>query len=264
MRASRGFFNIGGVSLEYELLTPPRSGATTLVFLHEGLGCLAMWRDFPHRVAVATSCRVLVYSRAGYGGSGPCPLPRPLTFMHEEGLEVLPQVLEAAEVPKAVLVGHSDGASIALINAGGVASRRIAGLILMAPHVFVEELTIRSIRAAVSAYRTTALRVRLARYHGDRVDSTFHGWAGAWLDDGFKTWNLEDFLPQIKVPVLLIQGEEDNYGTLRQLEKIQARLPRRADQLLLPCCGHTPFRERPEETLQAIAGFLATNLDCGG
>jgi pimeloyl-ACP methyl ester carboxylesterase len=264
LRTSRGFFKIGDVSLEYELLSPSRSGDTTLVFLHEGLGCLAMWRDFPHRVAAATGCRTLIYSRAGYGGSGPSSLPRPLTFMHEEGLEVLPQVLDAAKVRKAVLVGHSDGASIALINAGGVSGQRITGLILMAPHVFVEELTIRSIRAAVSAYRTTDLRVRLARYHGDHVDSTFHGWTGAWLDNRFKTWNLEAFLPGIEVPVLLIQGEEDNYGTLRQLEKIQEQLPHRADQRLLPGCGHAPFREQPEQTLQAIVGFLATNLSCGG
>ncbi len=220
-----------------------------------------MWRDFPRRVAVTTGCRALVYSRAGYGGSSPCPLPRPLTFMHEEGLEVLPQILEAAEARQAVLIGHSDGASIALINAGGGASRGIVGLVLMAPHVFVEELTIRSISEAASAYRATALRARLARYHGDQVDRTFHGWSGAWLDEGFKNWNLEAFLPGIEMPVLLIQGEEDNYGTLRQLEKIQAQLPHEADQLLLPGCGHTPFRERPEETLQAVARFLEKALN---
>ncbi len=216
-----------------------------------------MWRDFPRRVAAATGCRALTYSRAGYGGSAPCTLPRPLTFMHEEGLKVLPQILATSDVQRAVLVGHSDGASIALINAGGAADRRIVGLVLMAPHVFVEELTIQSIRAAAAAYQTTDLRTRLARYHGDQVDNTFLGWTGAWLDQGFLAWNLEAMLPQIEVPVLLIQGEEDHYGTLRQLERIQAKLPRGADQLLLPGCGHAPFRERPEETLQAMVGFLA-------
>ena len=257
MRESRGFFNIDGINLEFELLTPFADSDTTLVFLHEGLGCLAMWRDFPRRVAAASGCRALIYSRAGYGGSAPCPLPRPLNFMHEEGLTVLPQILDAAGIPRAILVGHSDGASIALINAGGAAEPRLAGLILMAPHVFIEELTIRSIRAAASAYQATDLRARLARYHGDRVDSTFHGWTDAWLDDGFKTWNLEAFLPAITVPVLLIQGEDDNYGTIRQLDRIQVQLPHAADQLLLPGCGHAPFRERPEETLQAMVGFLA-------
>jgi pimeloyl-ACP methyl ester carboxylesterase len=257
LQADRGFFNIDGINLEYELLIPAPDSATTLVFLHEGLGCLAMWRDFPRRVALATGCRALNYSRAGYGGSDPCPLPRPLTFMHDEGLKVLPQILDSVGIRSAVLVGHSDGASIALINAGGAADRRIKGLVLMAPHVFVEELTIRSIRAAVAAYHATDLRERLSRYHGAQVDSTFSGWTGAWLDRDFLAMNLEDFLPRIEIPVLLIQGEADNYGTLRQLERIRAKLPRGAEQLLLPGCGHAPFRERPAETLQALVGFLA-------
>jgi pimeloyl-ACP methyl ester carboxylesterase len=257
LREARGFYTIDGTNLEYELLIPSPDSTTTLIFLHEGLGCLAMWRDFPRRVAAATGCRALTYSRAGYGGSTPCTLPRPLTFMHDEGLKVLPQILATSAVQRAVLVGHSDGASIALINAGGAADQRIVGLVLMAPHVFVEELTIQSIRAAAAAYQTTDLRTRLARYHGDQVDSTFFGWTGVWLDQGFRTWNLEALLPRIEVPVLLIQGEEDDYGTLRQLERIQAKLPRGADQLLLPGCGHAPYRERPEATLQAIVGFLA-------
>jgi pimeloyl-ACP methyl ester carboxylesterase len=264
LRESRNFFSIDGINLEYELLIPSPDSDTTLVFLHEGLGCLAMWRDFPRRVAAATGCRALTYSRAGYGGSDPCPLPRPLTFMHDEGLKVLPQILESGKIQRAILVGHSDGASIALINAGGAARQSIAGLVLMAPHVFVEELTIKSIRAAATAYQTTDLRGRLARYHGDRVDSTFLGWTGAWLDQGFKAWNLEAFLPMIEVPVLLIQGEEDNYGTLRQLARIQEKLPHGADQLLLPGCGHAPFRERPVETLQAMVGFLEKTLSNAG
>lgn len=252
----RGFFNISGQHLEYQLLRPSPARDTTLVFLHEGLGCLAMWRDFPRQVAAASGCPVLVYSRAGYGGSDPCPLPRPLTFMHDEGLEVLPRLLTAGGTGNAVLVGHSDGASIALIGAGGPADPRIKGLILMAPHVFVEELTISSIRQAVSDYRHGDLRSRLARYHGERVDSTFYGWTGAWLDEGFATWNLEPFLEGIDLPVLLIQGEEDQYGTSCQLDRIHSGLPRRAEQLLLPGCGHAPFRERPKETLQAMVTFL--------
>lgn len=256
MRETQGFLDIDGCRLEYQLLVPSQSHDRTLVFLHEGLGCLAMWKDFPQRVAEMTGCQALVYSRAGYGRSGPCVLPRPLSFMHDEGLKILPQVLTAAAIEDAVLVGHSDGASIALINAGGVDDQRVRGLVLMAPHVFVEELTISSIRKAKSAYQTTELRERLSRYHGSNVDRTFLGWVDAWLDERFLSWNIEAYLPNISVPVLLIQGEEDNYGTLRQLQTIQARLPATANQLVLPGCGHTPFRDCPEKTLVAITEFM--------
>lgn len=255
-----GYFNIDGVKLEYELLTPPGSNDTTLIFLHEGLGCLAMWRSFPQQVAAATGCRALIYSRAGYGGSDPCELPRPLTFMHDEALKILPQLLDVSKIQNAILIGHSDGASIALINAGGLADQRIQGLILMAPHVFVEQLTVNSISEALNSYQDGDLRARLARYHGEHVDRTFHGWIRAWLDQDFMAWNLEAFLPKIEVPVLLIQGEQDNYGTLRQLQCIQAKLPHGADMEILPDCGHAPFRDRPVETLQIVTGFLAKIL----
>lgn len=260
MLESCGLFDIDGAHLEYQLLTPPGSSDLTLVFLHEGLGCLAMWKDFPRQLAELTGCRALNYSRAGYGGSDPCSLPRPLTFMHDEGLKVLPKILAAIDIRKAVLVGHSDGASIALINAGGIADRRIQGLILMAPHVFVEELTLVSIREAGSAYANTDLRERLARYHGGNVDCAFIGWNQAWLDEGFLKWNLETYLPKIEVPVLLIQGKDDNYGTIRQLEKIITQLPQGAELVFLSDCGHSPFRDRPTETLQAISGFLRNSL----
>ena len=256
MLESNGFFNIDGFNLEYQLLTPSQSDTLTLVFLHEGLGCLAMWKDFPHQVARLTGCRVLIYSRVGYGGSDPCPLPRPLTFMHDEGLNLLPKILDAAEIEKAVLVGHSDGASIALINAGGIVDQRIQGLILMAPHIFVEELTLTSIREAGVAYENTAFREQLARYHGNNVDCAFLGWNQAWLDEDFIDWNLEEYLPKIEIPVLLIQGEDDNYGTIRQLEKIKEKLPGKAVITLLPDCGHSPFRDQPAETLHAISDFL--------
>jgi len=260
LRESHGFFNINGDNLEYQSLGPCQSDVTTLVFLHEGLGCLAMWRDFPRQVAQLTGCRVLTYSRAGYGGSSPCALPRPLTFMHHEGLNVLPQLLDLAGISRAVLVGHSDGASIALINAGGIANDRIQGLILMAPHVFVEELTINSIREARASYQTSELRARLARYHGDNVDNTFLGWTQAWLDEGFLAWNLEAFLPKIEMPTLLIQGELDNYGTLKQLQTINEQVQGKTETIILPDCGHSPFRERPNETLQAMTGFLEKHL----
>ncbi len=260
MLEMHGFYNIDGVQLEYWLLTPPQDSGLTLVLLHEGLGCVAQWKDFPHRLAQLTGCPVLCYSRAGYGGSDPCTLPRPLSFMHAEGLNVLPKILDQAEIKRTVLIGHSDGASIALISAGGLADPRIIGLALMAPHVFVEELTLASIREARTAYEQSDLRERLARYHGKNVDCAFWGWNQAWLDPDFSNWNLEDLLPQIALPVLLIQGEDDQYGTLKQLDKITTGLSGGAERILLPACGHSPFRDRPAETLWAIQGFLQKHI----
>ncbi len=261
MQETQGFFDIAGVQIEYQLLAPAESDAApTLVLLHEGLGCVAMWKDFPRQLAQVSGRRVLSYSRAGYGGSDLCSLPRPLSFMHHEGLNVLPKILAAAKIERAVLVGHSDGASIALISAGGLADRRIAGLILMAPHVFVEELSLSSILEAKTTFETTDLRERLLRYHGDNVDCAFWGWNQAWLNPGFIDWNLEVFLPEIEVPVLLIQGREDQYGTIQQLEKINAGLPDGAELVLLPDCGHSPFRDRPTETLAAISEFLRNHF----
>lgn len=256
MLTKDGFFNIDGQRLEYQLLTPDQEKPLTLILLHEGLGCVALWKEFPRQLAELSGCQVLSYSRAGYGGSDPCPLPRPLSFMHDEGLRVLPKILATAEIERAVLVGHSDGASIALIHAGGLADSRIQGLVLMAPHVLVEELTVTSIRQASDAYASSDLRQRLSRYHGDNVDCAFLGWSQAWLDPEFLDWNLENYLPTIQVPVLLIQGQDDNYGTLRQLDTIAEKLPGGAKLTILPNCGHSPFRDQLAETLQAFAGFL--------
>jgi pimeloyl-ACP methyl ester carboxylesterase len=257
MRKVNDFFSIDGVSLEYRWLGPGPDEAPTLVFLHEGLGCVDLWKDFPERVAEATGWGALVYSRAGYGKSDPCVLPRPLGFMHTEGLVTLPRVLDAAGIRRAVLVGHSDGASIALINAGGLRDERIVGLALMAPHVLVEQITVESIREAGEAYEKTDLRLHLSRYHGDNVDCAFLGWNRAWLHPVFRSWNLEIFLPGIEAPVLLIQGKEDNYGTTLQLETIERGLPAPPEIRLLERCGHSPFRDQPESTLQALAGFVS-------
>jgi pimeloyl-ACP methyl ester carboxylesterase len=257
MRKVNDFFSIDGVSLEYLWLGPGPDEAPVLVFLHEGLGCVEMWKDFPERAAEATGWGALAFSRAGYGKSDPCALPRPLGFMHIEGLVTLPRVLDAAGIRRAVLVGHSDGASIALINAGGLRDERILGLVLMAPHVLVEPVTVESIRAAGEAYEKTDLRQRLSRYHGDNVDCAFLGWNRAWLHPLFLSWNLEIFLPGIEVPVLLIQGEEDNYGTALQLETIERGLPAPPEVRLLKGCGHSPFRDQPEMTLEALTGFVS-------
>lgn len=259
---------IEGTRLEYELHVPqPPPGSTaapaataapapTLVWLHEGLGCVALWRDLPRRVSERTGLSSLVYSRAGYGGSDQVALPRPLTYMHDEGLRVLPALLRALSVEDAVLIGHSDGGSIAILYAGvPEAAHTVRGLVLLAPHVFCEELSVRSIAAAAESYATGELRQRLARYHRD-VDGAFWGWNRAWLDPGFRAWNLEASLPAITAPVLLIQGSDDPYGTLAQLDAIERGVRGPVTRRVLAGCGHSPHREAPEATLALIADFV--------
>jgi len=228
-----------------------------LVFLHEGLGCVALWKDFPDQVAQATGLPALVYSRIGYGQSSPVTLPRPLTYMHEEGESVLPQLLQALGVQKHILVGHSDGASIAAINAACGERPGLLGVVAMAPHVFCEEVSVTSIRAAGKAYAEADLKARLEKYHGANVDCAFRGWCDAWLDPAFLHWNIEGYVDRIAVPVLVIQGEGDEYGTAAQVDTIARRAPAGVETLLLPECGHSPHRDQPAATLKSIAGFAA-------
>ena len=250
-----------GRRLEYAWHGPGPDAAPTLVFLHEGLGSLSAWRDFPARLAAATGCGALVYSRAGYGGSDPVPLPRPLRFMHEEALLSLPEVLRAAAVRDAVLVGHSDGASIALIHAGAGASTVVRALALEAPHVFVEDLTVRSIATAAESFTTGGLRRKLERHHGANVEVAFWGWNRAWLDPGFRSWNIEEYLPGVRVPVLAVQGAQDEYGTLRQLDAIEAGCAAPVQRLVLEGCGHAPHRDQPARTLAAMAEFVKDSVN---
>ncbi len=255
---------VAGRRLECEWLGPAPSadpdGPPTLVFLHEGLGCVALWRDFPAKLAAATGLGGFVYSRFGYGGSDPCALPRPITYMHDEGLEVLPALLAAAGISKAILVGHSDGASISLIYAGGTAAPGLMGMILEAPHVFMEDINAAAIRALRETFATTDLRARMAKYHGDNVDCAFRGWSEPWLGEGFETWNLEEFLPGIcakgPVPTLVIQGADDEYGTIAQCRSIEAGIGPAASTLFLPKCGHAPHQERPDQTLTAMVAHI--------
>ncbi len=248
-----GFLEAAGHRLEVDRIdgAPP-----TLVFLHEGLGCVSRWRDFPRAVAAATGRAALVYSRRGYGLSEPVPRPRPLTFMHDEARRVLPDLLATAGVDDAVLVGHSDGASIALIYAGEN-GRGVRGVVAMAPHVFVEEVCVRSIAAIRAEYAAEGSDVRgkLARHHAD-VDGAFYGWADAWLDPGFRGWDLTGFLPGVRAPVLVIQGADDEYGTVAQVDAVCRGVSGPAERRVLPGCGHVPQRDRPEETLAAVVGFV--------
>lgn len=252
---------VGGRRLECRWAGPGPEAAPTLVFLHEGLGCAAMWRDFPDALAAATGCGALVYSRAGYGGSDAVPLPRPLDYMQAEGETAVGPLLDAAGVREAVLVGHSDGGSIALVHAAtAAASGRIVGLVLEAPHVFCEDLSVRSIAAVRDQYEGGDLRARLRRYHGDNVDVAFRGWCDAWLDPGFRGWNIEGYLPRVQAPMLLIQGEEDEFGTAAQLRAIERGAGGPVETLLLPGCGHSPHRERPQEVIAAAARFVRAVL----
>jgi pimeloyl-ACP methyl ester carboxylesterase len=248
-----------GKRLEAIAYGPPPEKAPTIVMLHEGLGCVALWRDFPAELAAATGWGVFAYSRAGYGRSDPVDLPRPLDYMTREARLSLPAVLDAVRLERGILLGHSDGASIAAIYAGEHADERIKGLILMAPHLFTEEPGLTSIAEARRAYETGDLRAKLARYHA-HVDSAFWGWNGAWLDSGFKAWNIEDFVGRWRVPALLIQGVEDQYGTLKQIRAIEARSRAPVESLILEACRHSPQIDQPRATLEAVAGFCATLL----
>ena len=225
-----------------------------LVFLHEGLGSAALWRDFPDRVAAETGAAALVYSRLGYGGSSlPAGVAFPIDYMHVEAERRLPAILSALDIERPLLVGHSDGASIALIHAGAFPDA-VAGLVVMAPHVFVEECSLRAIAEARRAFDKGGLDKRLARWHRDAA-GTFDAWNGAWLDPRFRGWNIESRLPGITAPLLAFQGEADPYGTRGQTDRIAAQVSGPAETVLLPGCGHTPWREAGEAVLPALAAF---------
>jgi pimeloyl-ACP methyl ester carboxylesterase len=221
-----------------------------------------MWRDFPDRLASATGCGALVYSRLGYGASDPLRGPRPVDFMHDEALDVLPAVIERFDIQDVVLFGHSDGASIAIIYAGARA-RRVRALVLEAPHVFVESICVESIARTARAYERTRLRERLARYHGDNTDSLFRTWTDVWLTPEFQHWNIEEYLPAIESPVLVVQGEDDEYGTVRQVDAVVTQVSGPARSLMLARCGHSPHSDQPDEVLEAAGRFIRQTLDRG-
>ena len=251
-----GFLDIGAQRLEYRFVGPLPGKAPTLVLLHEGLGCVGLWGDFPDKLSAATGAGVLVYSRAGYGKSSPVKLPRPLSYMHDEARETLPRLLDAIGFERGLLVGHSDGASIAAIYAGSHQDHRVGGLVLIAPHFFTEDPGIASIVEAKKAYETGDLRERLSRWHAD-VDNAFKGWNGAWLDPEFRKWDITEFLAYIRVPVLIVQGEDDQYGTIKQIEIAQQECYCPVEVALLPGARHSPQREAPDPTLKAISEFMA-------
>jgi pimeloyl-ACP methyl ester carboxylesterase len=254
-----GFLDIAPQRLEYRFVGPWPDEAPTLVLLHEGLGCVGLWGNFLERLAAASGLGVFAYSRAGYGASSSIALPRPVTYMHEEARQILPQVLEAIGFRQGLLVGHSDGASIAAIFQGSVADPRVRGLTLIAPHFFTEDVGLAEIAKARDAYRT-GLREKLARWHGD-VDAAFLGWNGVWLDPEFRNWNIEEYLTTIRVPVQVIQGVDDQYGTVAQVEAVKAGCPAPVNVIMLEGVHHSPHREAADATIDAIAGFARRVLD---
>lgn len=255
----QGFLDIGPHRLEYRMIGPRPGEAPTLVVLHEGLGCVGLWGDFPDKLQAATGFGVFVYSRAGYGQSSPVPLPRPVTFMHDEAHDVLPKLLDAIGFQRGMLVGHSDGASISAIYAGSVQDHRVRGLVLMAPHFIVEDISVTSIAEIRKNYETTDLRTKLARWHAN-VDVAFRGWSETWLDPHFRDWSLHEELAHIRVPMLIVQGEDDQYGTVKQIEMAKDECYCPVEVALMPKVKHVPHREAPEATLSVVAGFCTRIL----
>ena len=257
LRVSTVRVTVQGRGLEVQRVAGLTAQAPELVFLHEGLGSISHWKDFPARVAANTGCPVTVYSRYGSGNSDRLTDPRPVTYMHDEGLRALPDLLAQLHIENPILVGHSDGASIALIFAGGVAAAHdgVRGLVLLAPHVFVEDLSVASIAAAKATFETTDLCQKLGRHHRDPA-STFWGWNTIWLHPDFRSWNIEEYLPRIRCPILAVQGLDDEYGTMAQVQAIARQSGGPVEILALAECRHSPQRDQPEATLAAIAKFV--------
>jgi len=253
--ADTGFLDLDPMRLEYRMIGPRPDAAPTIVMLHEGLGSVAIWGKFPEMLAAATGAGVFVYSRAGYGNSSPGKLPRGVSFMHEEAIEVLPRVLAAIGFQRGILFGHSDGASIAAIYAGSVQDHRVRGLVLIAPHFFTEEMGLAEIRRAREAFAAGPLREKLKRWHAD-VDCAFRSWSEPWLDPQFPKWDITDALGYIRVPMLIVQGENDQYGTLKQVETAQEECFCPVEAAVLPGIRHDPCREAPELTLNTVADFI--------
>ncbi|MGI9509917.1 MAG: alpha/beta fold hydrolase [Geminicoccaceae bacterium] len=252
----KGRLDVGDKALEWGSIgaAPGAGGAPVVIMLHEGLGCLALWRDFPTEIAEATGLPIFAFSRAGYGQSDPVTLPRPLDYMTREAMDVLPDIMNAIGATSYVLLGHSDGATIAAEYAGRTQDSRIRGLILMAPHFYTEPMNIAEVEKAKAVFESTDLKARMAKYHRD-PEVAFRGWNDAWLDSGFLDWNVAQVIDGFTIPVLVIQGLQDQYGTERQVREIKVRSPAPVDVALLDDCRHAPQFDQPEKTLALIKNF---------
>ncbi|MBM4185790.1 MAG: alpha/beta hydrolase [Gemmatimonadetes bacterium] len=249
------FLSIDGTRLEARRIAPAVSDAPTIVMLHEGLGSVGLWGNFPAALAEATGWGVFLYSRAGYGRSDPALLPRPTSYLDHEATKVLPQVLEAIGFERGILLGHSDGASIATIYAGSHQDHRIRGLVLIAPHFFVEDVSVAAAAEARAAYETGDLKARLARHHDD-VENAFRGWNDVWLDPRFRTWDIQEAIGYIRVPILIVQGSRDQYGTVEQLRSAEEESYCPVEVRLLDDAGHAPHLDQPEAVLRSVTDFV--------
>ena len=251
------YLHVMGRRVECAWFGHRQSAKPTIVLLHEGLGSVGMWGDFPDALSKATGLGVFAYSRFGYGDSDPLAQDFGVGYMHDEALAVLPAVLDEAAIEHPILLGHSDGASIALIYAGGSDNPRAHGLVLEAPHVFVEDISIAGIEAARSGYENGRLRGALERYHGDKTDRIFWAWNRIWLDPTFRSWNIEPFLTSIALPIQVIQGRDDEYGTLAQVDAIDEQCQGPVEKVLLSACGHSPHRAQRDVVLEAVVRYVA-------
>lgn len=249
-----GFLDFGDHRLEYVKYCRRNTDTRTLVLLHEGLGSVTMWREFPAHLAWATTAEVIVYSRRGYGSSSPREAPYAVDYMHREARETLPRLCDLLNVPEPVLVGHSDGASIALIHAAEQSSTA-RGIAVMAPHIMVEPISIQALGLARQQFKFSDLRKKLARYHDDPA-SAFQGWNDIWLHPDFLKWDIRELLPNIRCPILAIQGENDPYGTMAQIEQIKNLTKSKVGVLKLGDCAHSPHREKPKEAMEALKAFI--------
>lgn len=248
---------VGDAHLESICYGPAPGIAPTIVLLHEGLGCVTMWRDFPERLAEATGWGVFAFSRQGYGGSDSSALPRPADYLEQEARDVVADLLNAIGYRNGILLGHSDGASIAGLYLGSHQDHRIRGLVMMAPHFFTEESNLVTIRQVRQQYETTDLRERLARHHGENVDCAFYGWADTWLNPDFANWNATDVIGYVRVPILYIQGEDDPYGSKAQADAVVDESYAPVELHILSDCQHAPHLEHPQKTMAIISDFIA-------
>ena len=249
------FLDFEEKQIEYITLGNFSSNSPVLILLHEGLGSVAMWRDIPKLIHEKTKMNILVYSRFGYGKSSKAELPRPTNYMSVEAEKYLPIILQKLSITKYVLIGHSDGATIAALGSINKSNRELLGTILIAPHFFVENESIRAIEETTDQYINKKLKNKLEKYHND-VDNAFFGWSNVWLSSNFKEWNVSNYLSEIKIPVLIIQGTNDPYGTINQVQILEDKLKSKLRKVIIENCGHNPFHEFPEMTIKCIDKFI--------
>jgi len=254
---------IDGSSIESAWFGPKPSEAPTIVMMHEGLGSLSTWRDIPERLARTTNSGVFVFSRTGYGRSSEATLPRPIDYLHREATQVLPKVLKKIGFQRGILLGHSDGGSIAAIYAGSFQDHRVCGLVLIEPHFFVEDINIEAIRRTAKDYETTDLRTRLQRHHND-ADKTFRGWLNLWLDPRFKSFDIREELRYIRVPILIVKGANDPYSSIAQIHAAEDECYCPVESIIIPNARHAPHHDQSERTLESIAAFVNHILQSHG